>query len=802
MRKILYLWLMSMLAHPANAQVLTVKDEVTRQPLEQVTIYGQHSPASAVTDAKGQAEISKFEGADSIRIQLIGYKPSIYSYHQLKTMGFDLFLKRNPIVMDGVVISAIRWRQQISDVPVRVASIRSADVALQNPQTAADMLNTSGEVFIQKSQLGGGSPMIRGFAANRVLIMVDGVRMNTAIFRNGNLQNVISLDPFSTDRTEVVFGPGSVIHGSDAIGGVMSFYTLSPRFSPSDQPLLKGNAAVRSSSANFEKTTHLDVLIGLEKWGFITSATLADYNDLKMGSHGPKDYLRRNYVTTINGRDSTVANPHPQEQVPSGYQQTNLMQRIRFKPNDRWDFNYGFHYSTTSDYARYDRLLRYRGENLRSAEWYYGPQVWMMNVLNVSISGERTWYDNLNVVLAHQRFKESRHHRDFGRTTRLHRRETVDVFSANLDFEKGSSDRHGVFYGIQLVLNRVGSTGEDDEISTGDTKPGPSRYPDGAAWNSYAGYLSYCYQPDPKITLQSGLRYTQVTLDAEFDTTFYPFPFSTASINTGALNGSLGLVFKPEQNLRIKLSLSTGFRAPNVDDVGKVFDSQPGSVVIPNPELKPEYAYNAELSISKLLRETVIVSLTGYYTLLENALVRRNHTLNGMDSTYYDGELSQVQAIQNAAEANVWGAQAGMEIKLPHEIKLLSHFNYQEGEEELDDGSTASLRHAAPWFGDMHLTFAGSRLTADLYGIFNGEIAYEHLATEERGKDYMYAMDGNGNPFSPGWYTLNFKASYQLTNLLGLSVGVENITDQRYRPYSSGLAAPGRNLIASVQVAY
>jgi hemoglobin/transferrin/lactoferrin receptor protein len=801
-RKIVYLWIFSIFAIPAQAKVLTVKDKATHQPLELVTIYSRHPQASAVTNAQGRADVSEFEGADSIRIELIGYVPCLYSYHQLEAMQFEVLLEQSPLLMDEVVISATRWKQQTGDVPSKITSIRPGDVTLQNPQTAADMLNTSGEVFIQKSQLGGGSPMIRGFATNRVLITVDGVRINTAIFRSGNVQNVISLDRFATDRTEVVFGPGSVIYGSDAIGGVMSFYTLLPRLSSSNVPLLKGNATLRSSSADFEKTGHLDFLVGLEKWGFVTSATYADYDDLNMGSCGPEGYLRKHYVTIINGRDSTIANPDPGEQVPSGYHQINLMQKIRFKPNEGWDFNYGFHYSSTSDYPRYDRLLRYRGDNLRSAEWYYGPQVWMMNVMTMLNSGESGWYDNLNVTVSHQLFKESRHDRDFGQTTKFHRREKVNAFSANLDFQKGLTEKHRLFFGFELVLNKVGSTGEDEDISIGEIKPGPSRYPDGATWNSYAGYLSYSYKASPKLTLQSGLRYTQVKLEAEFDTTFYPFPFTTAQINTGALNGSLGMVYKLKQSWQIKMNLSTGFRAPNADDVGKVFDSEPGAVVVPNPHLKPEYAYNAELGISKIFREMVIVNLTGYYTLLNDALVRRNYTLNGMDSIFYDGELSQVQAIQNAARANVYGIQAAVEMKLPSGIGILSRFSYQKGEEELDDGSTAPLRHAAPWFGDTHLTFTGRRLKADLYGIYNGEIAYEDLATEERGKDYIYAVDGNGNPYSPGWYTLNFKMWYRLTNLLKLTVGVENITDQRFRPYSSGLAAPGRNLIASVNVAY
>src|SRR5690554_4055415 len=106
------------------------------------------------------------------------------------------------------------------------------------------------------------------------------------------------------------------------------------------------------------------------------------------------------------------------------------------------------------------------------------------------------------------------------------------------------------------------------------------------------------------------------------------------------------------------MNASTAFRSPNVDDIGKVFDSEPGAVVIPNPELRAEYAYNAEIGMATVLWKAVKLDLTGYYTLLDHALVRRDFTLNGQDSILYDGELSQVQAVQNAAIARVYGVQA------------------------------------------------------------------------------------------------------------------------------------------------
>ena len=192
--------------------------------------------------------------------------------------------------------------------------------------------------------------------------------------------------------------------------------------------------------------------------------------------------------------------------------------------------------------------------------------------------------------------------------------------------------------------------------------------------------------------------------------------------------------------------------------------------------------------------------MAAYYTFLDNALVRRDYTLNGIDSIFYDGEWSNVQAIQNAANANIYGVQVGLDMMLPKGFGITSQFNYQTGEEELDDGSTAPLRHAAPWFGITHFTWKWNRIMADLYSQYSGEVTYENLAPSERDKDYMYAIDSNGNPYSPSWYTLNFKVMYQFNNNLMADAGIENFTNQRYRPYSSGIVASGINFILSLKL--
>jgi len=301
------------------------------------------------------------------------------------------------------------------------------------------------------------------------------------------------------------------------------------------------------------------------------------------------------------------------------------------------------------------------------------------------------------------------------------------------------------------------------------------------------------------VSVQGGLRYNLITLDATFDTTWYHFSFTGTNVTTGALTGSAGINYHPAEQWLLRLNFSTGFRAPNIDDIGKVFDSEPGSVIVPNPDLSPEYAYSGELGVSKRFNESVEIDLSVFYTLLDNAMVRRDFLLNGNDSIIYDGEMSRVQALQNAASAWVYGFQADVEADLAAGFGLRASFNYQKGDEELDDGTTAPLRHIAPMYGGLHLTYSQNRMQADLYGIFNNEISYNNLAPSEREKDYIYALDGNNHPYSPAWYTLNFKLLYQVTDFLQVNIGLENITDQRYRPYSSGITAAGRNFIASLR---
>jgi len=782
------------------SQNIQVVEKDSRMPIAGVAVYNISKDKSGITDFDGYVDISKFSENEEITFQHISHSIVKIIKSEIQLNGNIVALASDANTLEEIVLSVAKFEQSKKDIPQKINSITSEDITFRNPQTSADLLKSSGSVFIQKSQLGGGSPLIRGFSTNRLLIAVDGIRFNTAIFRGGNVQNVISIDPFSIERTEVVLGPGSVVYGSDAMGGVMNFYTKKPKFSFIEGVSFSGNATARYASASNEKTGHLDFNIGLKEWSFLTSATYTDFDDLRMGSHGPDDYLRYEYQTTLNGEDVTVVNPNPKEQVKTGYDQINLMQKVRFMPSDKWDFNLGLFYTTTSKYPRYDRLTRTKNGEFRAAVWDYSPQEWLSGNLQISNLGT-SFYDKSIFTLSYQKFTEGRVDRDYGEIEEFETKEIVDAFTAALDFTK-KLGKTKLFYGVEYVNNLINSEGKQTDITTGNSQETASRYPDGSTWQSMAAYGSLQWKFSDKASLLSGLRYSHVLIDAEFDSPFYSFPFSEASINTGAFTGSLGLTWQPSKMLGWKTNFSTAFRAPNIDDVGKIFDSEPGSVVVPNPDLEAEYAYNYEIGATLNFEDVVVLDVTAYYTYLKDALVRRDFNLDGETEIEYQGELSNVQAIQNASEAEIYGFEAGIKINFSEQLNLTSDYSITDGFQNEEDGTTSPIRHAAPQFGNSHFIWKGEKLKFDAFAEYSGGFSFEDLAPSQQNTPHLYAINNDGNPYSPSWYTLNFGAEYKFTEALRANVTLENITDQRYRTYSSGIAAAGRNLIVALSYSF
>lgn len=798
MKQIVVTLFFALLLSNAQAQIIEVFNARTDKPVEGVLVISEEFTLQ--TDENGKVDLSNIENNQSLLFQHSSYLKFTSTKENILARGGIVLLTEDPVRLDEVVVSVNRWEQSRTEIPNKIETLTADEVLRYNPQTSADMLGTQGGVFIQKSQMGGGSPMIRGFAANSVLIVVDGIRMNNAIYRSGNLHNVISVDPNSLESTEVIFGPGSVIYGSDALGGVMSFNTLTPRLSTKEEPVISGKASTRYSSANFEKTVHGTLNFGTKKWAGVVNSTFTDFDDLRMGSSGPDEYLRPEYVLpdSFDGSDEIVQNDNELLQKFSGYSQFNVLSKLRYRPNENIDVVLSAHHSQTTNIPRYDRLIVYRNNELRYGDWYYGPQKWTMFSGNFEYRKDHLLFDKLNFLAGYQLYNESRHDRNLNSETLRNRFENLDVFSLNFDLGKKFKEKSELFYGAEMFLNKVGSTANALKLTDDSSEEIAPRYPDGSKYNSFAAYISYKYNFNDKLILQAGSRYTHTNLEGKFDDNFYNFPFDGFEMKNSALNGNVGAVWHPTPEWQVNMNVSTGFRSPNIDDAAKVFDSEPGNIIVPNPALEPEYARNYEIGIIRSYAGKARVEITGFYTRLKNAMVRRNFSLNGQDSIMYDGILSDVEALVNAESAQVYGGSFSFEYLFTPFLRTRNNVTILNGE----DSEGLPLRHVPPTFGSSHLLLERQKLFVDFYIEYSGNYDFEELAPSEQDKPHLYAIDQRGNPWSPAWWTLNIKSNYQFNKTFSASGGIENLLDKRYRPYSSGIVSPGINFILALKAEF
>ena len=802
---LLIVFIVALVPRNSFGQEITILDKITQERIPGALIYSNNPNIKVRGNTEGRFMLDAFKGCDSVFISYPEYEIYISSY-MLLSKTITLELSEKALSVSEMVVTASRWGENQAKTSSRITKLNLKELGLLEPQTSADLLESTGYVFVQKSQFAGGSPQLRGFGTNRVMIVVDGVRMNNAIFRSGNLQNVISLDGNSLESAEIQFGPGSVIYGSDAIGGVMNFTTKLAKYSPdSTRSFVKTKLFTRYSSASNESTSHLGFNYGRKKWAFFTGATFSRFGDLKTGKYGNNSFLRPTYQSTVNGVDTTIANNDPRLQINSGYAQFNILQKISFKPNEKWEVNYGFNFSKSTDAPRYDRLIQDADGDgqLDKAEWYYGPQEWMMHRITVLNTPEnKKIYHNLRITAAYQKQLESRHDRKMGSNQIRHQFETVNALSLNVDFTKKIKKRTTIYYGTEGVFNKVGSNAYRESITDGTQDVINPRYPNNSIWQTYGVYANLKFELTEKWIFNTGARYSVYGINAEFDTSLFAFPVTRLSNSNSALNGTVGLVYNPNNKMRLYLNVSTGFRAPNIDDIGKVFDSEHGSVIVPNIDLKPEYAYNAEIGFVKTFSGVVKVDGAVYYTYLYDALARSAFLFGGEDSILYEGVMSQVLAVQNISNAYVYGVQGGVEILLGKGFSIKSMISYQKGfEYSLDSMGYFPKTHVAPTFGRTSLSFKKRHIYLSLYAVYHGEMKHKDLPLQER-NDHVYAKDNDGNAYTPSWYTLNFKGAYFFNKHLSLNIGVENITNQLYRTFGSGFSGAGINVITSVKVTF
>lgn len=669
----------------------------------------------------------------------------------------------------------------------------------RQPQTSAHLVSLHPAVFMQRSQLAGGSPMIRGMATNRLLYLIDGVRFNTAIYRAGNIQNILSVDPATLQQISITAGVGSTLHGSDALGGVIDMRSLALRYAPSGKSFTyDGFLSGQYSSAHNGHSDMLQARLGGKQWAMAFSLGILNLGDLRQGSHGPKDYLKPYIVGQEGGKEVSRPNPDPRIQSPSGYNQLSLMGKIGYRPSEHLELQYILHHSKTGDYPRYDRHLRLRKGAPRYARWDYGPQLWTAHIFALSARPELLVADSIGMRIALQHNQESRIDRALNSSKERTQLEQVTSLSANLDLSK-QIGALSLNYGAEWVSNHIISNGTSTDLKTHKVSSIEARYPM-ARWQSLGAYAQMQYRLSERLMMSLGGRYSLYQLRADFSSQGSSIAFAPLqTMQAGNVSGQLGLEWRVCEPLTLGLTMGRGYRMPNVDDMGKLYDPIDGGVVVPNASLHPELAHSLELRAA-YRKGWLSMSLSAYRTWLSDVLVLRPSLLaDGTQmTTLYRGTSHRVFQLTNSARGWVHGVELGLDIRPIKSLHIALAGAWQKGQEQADDLSWHPLRHVAPANGRLAIGYTLGKLTLEASAEGALGMLPQHIAPGEHEKKEIYALTPSGKVYVPSYLTANLNASYLLMNRLRLSIGLENIGDVRYRPYSSGISAPGRSLTAGI----
>jgi len=807
--KFLKVVLIVLFGHFSYAQNAIIIDKDSEFPIQNVQVKNEDNSKSVVSDKNGVIDLSGFSDMELLTFSHVSYVEMELLKKQIRRNNTIIYLQFKSELLKEVFLSASKGKESISRIAEQVAIYSSKDIQNSTPQTSADMLANIPGVKVQKTQFGGGSPVLRGMEANRILLVVDGVRMNNAIYRKGHLQNSITISPNILDRTEVIFGPSSVIYGSDALGGVIHYYTRKPK--TSDKPNINTEFLSRYSTINQEITVQGGVELQMKKFASFTSVSYSNFGDLKMGknrNHSFNDWGKQfeySNNTEFFYNSEPVINSNPDIQRNTGFKQTDILQKIFIPINKKSDLIFNFQYSTSSNINRFDKLTERQDDKLRFAEWYYGPQNRLLLSTQLNLDLKKSWLNTGAITFAYQNIKESRINRKFDSFDRSSRFEEVDVYSINGDFSTNLTNEvnRNFGYGFELAYNDVTSTsiGEVLEvqgnkvIGISDIFNVQTRYPDGgSSYMSSAIYADYRQDLSQKSTLNTGIRLTNTILQAKWiDESFITLPDNDISLKNTAVTLTMGYIFKPNKDWKINGVLSSGFRSPNIDDIGKVREKR-GEVTVPNVDLKPEFAYNFETGILKYFKDKKsFIGFTTYYTLLDNYIVRAPFMLNGSSKIIYDGEEADIVANVNKNKAYIFGGTGTFKGTLSNTFNTKASITYTKGKTYDTDEPLSSI---PPIFGNIELNYVKNKLETGVSFVFNGRKKLEDYNISE-GIDNIeetpYLSDKNKYFGSPTWQTFNFYARFKATKSIDLLFNIDNIFDQHYKEFASAISAPGRN---------
>lgn len=672
---------------------------------------------------------------------------SLFSFFLLPALamgqGSSVAEKDTTAFLNPVVVTATRKLTNGNLLPYSYAVIDSQKIHQSDARTMPELLMGTSGVFVQKTNHGGGSAFVRGLTGNQALIMLDGIRFNNATFRYGPNQYLNTIDLYTIDKVEVIKGAGSVQYGSDALGGVIQLFSRDLEFG---ERSFKAKAIARVVSSDMEYTGRGE--LAYQSSGFAFSA---GYTNRKFGD--------------LVGGDTTG------RQSPSGYTEQAFDAKMKFRLGNHTSVSFSHQYTRQENVPLYHRV---KLENY--AYYFFSPQERSMSYLKLESQTGKRWMESVSLILSAQQSFEKRDYHRNGNANRFTEEDRVETLGATVDINSIWSKQWNSNSGIEYYHDKVNSSKRQYPMNGSAMQTLRGLYPDGASNRNFSLYTLHHLQAG-KFNLEGGVRYNVLNIRIT-DTSKAPGNLGTVTVTPSSLVTNAGLGYQLNKQSELFVSFSTGYRAPNIDDMGSL-----GLVdfrfEVPAYGLKPEKSYHTELGYrfhNHRLRTTV----SAFYMHLSDLITRVQ--VPGQQVNGYN-----VYTKQNSQESYLKGAEFEFQYQLSARFSFEMNATYLFGQ---NLSAHEPMRRIPPLNGRAQLRYQYNRWYVTL----------ENLAADAQNRLAQGDKDDNRIPAggTPGWYLTNIHAGHTGKHVT-IRGGVQNIGNIDYRTHGSGINGAGRNVWLSLQ---
>ena len=653
-----------------------------------------------------------------------------------------------PATIEEIQVTATRRPAGIGNVSAALSIITSDEI--RGVKVTTDALAAQTGVYLQQTTPGQGAAIIRGLKGSEILHMVDGLRLNNAIFRNAPTQYLALVSPGSIDRMEVLRGAQASLYGSDAVGGVVHVLSRLPKFDGSEIGYRR-TVFAQFDTAEIGRAMHASF----------------DAGDRQLAGLISVDYLETGNRRTGSG-----------ERIgPTGYESKGARIAVSSTPDENRSWLFDIQYAEQPATPRIDELVPGFGQTEpSSSEFWFAPNERLFAHVRHSRANS-LWSADWNLDIGWQRIVDNRVTRNFGSTFRNHEANRSDLIgltiNASKDTGQGSWIIGGEYYHDTVTSGRI-----EEDINTGQASATQSRFPDDSKVAQAAIYANLQQRLGDRHSLSGGIRLSAV--DIELSETAVS---AAASLSLNDLSADLGWIFGLTERSQLVANIAHGFRAPNVFDMGTLGERPGNRFNVPNPNLDSEHVTQIDLGIrgNTDRSRTELVAYWLHYRDRITSVLTGAQTPDGRD----------IVQSQNLAEADIWGIEAAAFFKFQDNLVLDAIVNFAHGEEK-ESGSVVPADRIPPLNGRVALRYEPNEsLMIEPFVVFADS---QRRLSPRDVRDVR--IDPNG---TSGWLTVNVRASWRVDERWRINAGLENLLDEQYRHHGSGIDAVGRNLTVSFE---